>query len=244
MIFYGLTMLFSGIALVLDEIIVRISFMEFRHDSVTGDFGNNGGCSNGCGTGFPFDQRLLCGGNGDLKFTVHKEKTRRNVLFCKLKGSTFHGKEGGLQDIDFVYDFMGDNTNTDMGRNFVKIIEKDLTFLWGKFFGVYEKGVVARVRKYNSRSNNGSGQGTPANLVETCNNRVSLLLQAAFEKKIVLLWRIKQRQDLLCILFYVLFFRYFFCTFSAQCRARGYVRPYHVCHEGSRDENDEHVHGL
>jgi len=54
--------------------------------------------------------------------------------------------------------------------------------------------MLAIYRKYNCGGNNRSGKRPPANLVKTCDNRISPLSQVMFEKKSILPGRIKQRQ--------------------------------------------------
>ncbi len=60
--------------------------------------------------------------------------------------------------------------------------------------------VTAGAGKNDSGSYYRPGKWASANLIEPCNNRESLLLQAAFEKKSILPGRIKQGQNRACLL--------------------------------------------
>lgn len=87
---------------------------------------------------------------------------------------------------------MGDDTNTYVSRYFMKILKESLALMRTKLFGVDKEGMVAIYGEYHSSRNNGACQRPPSCLVETCNNRISLLLQVSLQKIIIFLRTLKQ----------------------------------------------------
>ncbi len=188
----SLTMLLCRVAFVVFKIIAGKLLVERCHHLVTSDLGNNRGGSNGCGTGFALNQWLLRSWQWNRKLTVHEKKIRGMVLLCQVIDGMLHGKQRGLEDIDLIYGLMGDNTDSDTGWYLLKMGAEEFSFFGREFFRVEKEGVLTLFGKNDCGGNHWSGQRSSANLIETCNNRVALLLQVSLEMKVALLRRGKQ----------------------------------------------------
>ena len=112
MLFYGVTMLQGGVALIFYEIIVGILLVKFSHHRIPCYFGNNGGSGDGSRAGFAFNKRLLRCDHRNGEFTINQKKLWAGTFFLELKHSSFHGQKRCLKNVYFIHGRVGDNTNT------------------------------------------------------------------------------------------------------------------------------------
>jgi hypothetical protein len=97
----------------------------------------------------------------------------------------FHGKKGGLENIDPVDGFFAHQANADLRTDCFKRPVQFDPFGMGKFFGILKKEMVAVRGKYDTGGNNRSGEGTPAHFIASGYTQQPSGIERSFNPEVI-----------------------------------------------------------
>ena len=153
---------------------------EIAHQTVTGDLCNDG---------------RRCNSKAE-RIAVNKSR-ERDAVRCKsvpidkemirpdrqLLNSPMHCEERGIQDIDFIYDRVVDNSYPHGLRAFRNPVEQELTLHSAQFLRIIHFGEEELGGKHDSRGYNRPGKGSAAGFVNAGNSGKPLLPELSLMKQ-------------------------------------------------------------
>jgi len=165
----------GAVAFVAGEAVLGIGLVQFGHDAVAGDFGEDAGGGDGEAAGVAFDLILSGAGEAGDGQAVDEGEVGKGREGIERPG---HGEVGGAEDIEAV-DLLrfDDGDGGEEFRGGVEEIEELTAFGGGEFLGVVEvqqsgRRVVQQVRgEEDSGGDDGSGEGAAAGFIDPGNTR-------------------------------------------------------------------------
>lgn len=174
----GLQMRGAAIALVCGKSVSRIVQIQFAHQAVAGNLGNDRGGGDRKAEGIPLFDGLLGDGGFNGADAVDQQEIGNGG---KLRDRLQHGLPCGLQDIDPVDHLGPDDADADRRGLLHDQVEQAFPCLRGQLFGVVNLGQAQSLRQDDGSRYHRAGQGAAAGLVDTGNRPVSTALGLLFE---------------------------------------------------------------
>lgn len=168
----GPKVLGSGVAFVIPEAVLGIFFVQFGHEAVARDFGEDAGGGDGKTFGVAIDQ----GGLG-MERGKDVRAVDQGMVWCgrELQERLVHGTQAGLEDIDGIDDLDihgGDGPGNEwrLGEE----IEEAFPILFGELLGIVEPLQLSGEaidnpggREANHGGHNRAGERAPAGFIGT-----------------------------------------------------------------------------
>ena len=170
------------ITFVAGEAILRILRVEFDHEAVAGDFGDDAGGGDGNAKGVAADERRVVDGEA-----AHGESVDEGVVGFRGQGldGAGHGEVGGAKDVEGI-DFLdagGADGPVDFGAGGQGSVEA-FAFFGGELFGVIEADEGEVRRQDDGGGDDGAGEGSASGFVDTGHQRKPASAQGTLAGKI------------------------------------------------------------